>query len=80
MFEEAIRDFNLNAENVAYVGDRWRDVAASKKLGGRGIMITSPMTTAEDRRKAAEDGIETVRSLQEAVDTILGLTEKDSSA
>jgi len=28
--------------------DRWRDVAASRKLGGRGIMIASPMTTDEE--------------------------------
>jgi histidinol-phosphate phosphatase family protein len=50
MFEDALRDFNLKPANVAYVGDRWRDVAASKKLGGRGIMISSHMTTDEDRR------------------------------
>jgi D-glycero-D-manno-heptose 1,7-bisphosphate phosphatase len=80
MFEEAIRDFSLNPASVAYIGDRWRDVAASKKLGGRGIMISSHMTTEEDRRKAEEDGIETVPSLQEAVDMIFGLPEKDGPA
>ncbi|MEA2761064.1 MAG: D-glycero-D-manno-heptose 1,7-bisphosphate phosphatase [Gemmatimonadaceae bacterium] len=80
MFEDAIRDFNLNPANVAYVGDRWRDVAASKNLGGRGIMIASHMTTDDDRRKADNDGIATAASLQEAVDMILGLTEKDGSA
>jgi FMN phosphatase YigB (HAD superfamily) len=80
MFEEAIRDFNLNPADVAYVGDRWRDVAASRMLGGRGIMISSHMTTEEDRRKAEEDGIETARSLQEAVDMLFGLTEKDGPA
>jgi histidinol-phosphate phosphatase family protein len=80
MFEDAIRDFNLNPANVAYVGDRWRDVAASRKLGGRGIMISSHMTTDEDRRKAAEDGIETVPTLADAVDLLFGLPEKDGSA
>ena len=80
MFEDAIRDFELDAANVAYVGDRWRDVAASRKLGGRGIMIASHMTTDEDRRKAEEDGIETAPSLQEAIDMIFGLTEKDGPA
>jgi histidinol-phosphate phosphatase family protein len=77
MFEDAIRDFNLNPARVAYVGDRWRDVAASRKLGGRGIMISSHMTTDEDRRKAEEDGIQTAASLQDAVDLLFGLTEKD---
>jgi histidinol-phosphate phosphatase family protein len=80
MFEDAIRDFNLDPASVGYVGDRWRDVAASRKLGGRGIMIASPMTTDEDRRKAQEDGIEMAVSLQEAIDMIFGLTEKDGSA
>lgn len=80
MFEDAIRDFNLEPANVAYIGDRWRDVAASIKLGGRGIMISSHMTTDEDRRKAEEDGIETAPSLQEAVDVFFGLTGKDSPA
>jgi histidinol-phosphate phosphatase family protein len=80
MFEEAIRDFKLNPADVAYVGDRWRDVAASKKLGGRGIMIASHMTTEEDRRKAEEDGIKTAPSLQGAIDMLFGLTEKDGPA
>lgn len=71
MFEDAIRDFRLDADNVAYVGDRWRDVAASKKLGGRGIMIESHMTTDDDRRRAREDGIETAPDLQTAVEMLL---------
>src|SRR5689334_22295742 len=49
MFEKAISDFRLDPDNVAYIGDRWRDVVASRKLGGRGIMIESPETTADDR-------------------------------
>ena len=67
MFEDAIRDFKLDRNNVAYVGDRWRDVIASKRLGGRGIMIASHMTTDEERRKAQADGIETAPSLEAAV-------------
>jgi hypothetical protein len=43
-------------------------------------MIASHMTTDDDRRKADNDGIATAASLQEAVDMILGLTEKDGSA
>jgi len=78
MFEDAMRDFGLNASNVAYIGDRWRDVAASKKLGGRGIMISSPMTRDEDRRKAEADGIETAASLSDAVDLLFGLTDSHS--
>ena len=70
MFETAIRDFSLDPKKVAYVGDRWRDVIASKKIGGRGILISSHMTTDEDRRKAQEDGIETAASLEDAVEML----------
>lgn len=74
MFEDAIRDWRLDPLKVAYVGDRWRDVAASKTLGGRGIMITSPMTSAEDRRLAERDGIESASTLVQAVEMLFGLT------
>jgi len=80
MFEDAIRDFKLDPRNVAYVGDRWRDVIASRKLGGRGIMISSPMTTDEDRRRAQEDEIETAASLAAAVEMLFGLTERHRPA
>jgi len=70
MFENAMRDFGLDPAKMAYVGDRWRDVIASKKLGGRGIMISSHMTTDEDRRKAQGDGIETAASLKDAVEML----------
>ena len=80
MFEDAIRDFKLDARNVAYLGDRWRDVAASRKLGGRGIMIASPATTDEDRRKVQQEGIETAGSLAEAVEMLFGLTDRHRTA
>jgi len=80
MFEDAIRDFKLDPANVAYIGDRWRDVSASKELGGRGIMISSPMTTEEDHRRAREDGIETANSISEAVVLLFDLTARHNSA
>jgi D-glycero-D-manno-heptose 1,7-bisphosphate phosphatase len=81
MFEQAISDFGLDPDNVAYIGDRWRDVVASRKLGGRGIMIESPETSSDDRRRAKEDQIETARSLSEAVSMLLdGLTSGDTKS
>ena len=79
MFEDALRDFQLDADRVAYVGDRWRDISAAKPLGGRGIMIRSPMTTVEDWRLARDDGFETADTLEKAVDVLLGLTESESA-
>jgi D-glycero-D-manno-heptose 1,7-bisphosphate phosphatase len=80
MFEDAIRDYSLNPANLAYIGDRWRDVVASRKLGGRGIMIASPMTKDEDRRQAQEDGIQTAPTLADAIDLLFDLTDTDNSA
>jgi len=79
LFEDAIRDFKLDPERVAYIGDRWRDVVASKTLGGRGIMVTSPETGDEDRRRAAEDNIETATSVADAVDALFDLTDRAQS-
>jgi histidinol-phosphate phosphatase family protein len=80
MFEDAIRDFKLNPARVAYIGDRWRDVVAAKKLGGRGIMISSPETTDEDRQLAREDGFETLPSITDAVGRLFDLTDEHISA
>ena len=81
MFEQAIADFQLDAKKVAYIGDRWRDVAVSRKLGGRGIMIESPETSSEDQQRAREDGIETAKSLSEAVSRLFdGLTSRHSKS
>jgi D-glycero-D-manno-heptose 1,7-bisphosphate phosphatase len=80
MFEQAIQDFRLDPSMVVFIGDRWRDVAASTKLGGRAIMISSPMTTDDDRRQARAHKIETAASLADAVDLLFGLTPRDRSS
>ena len=71
MFEDAIRDWKIDSSKTAYVGDRWRDVAASRTLGGRGILVPSPITTAEDRRLAGEAGIGTAPTLGDAIEALL---------
>lgn len=81
MFEQAISDFKVTPGDVAYVGDRWRDVAVSRKLGGRGIMIQSPETRDEDRQRAKQDRIETAADLNEAVEMLFdGLTDGDGKS
>lgn len=75
MFEQAIAELKIDPKHAAYIGDRWRDVVASKKLGGRGIVIESTETTPEDRRRTKEDGFETAPDLAAAVGKLLdGLT------
>jgi D-glycero-D-manno-heptose 1,7-bisphosphate phosphatase len=78
MFRDALRDFEQSAATAAYIGDRWRDVAASTELGGRGILISSPMTSDEDRRLARDGDIEIAADLQEAVARLLTLTDSAS--
>ena len=75
MFRDGLRDTGKSAGHAAYIGDRWRDVSAAKELGGRGILVPSPMTSDEDLRKAREAGIETAADLQEAVSRLLDLTQ-----
>ena len=74
LFEQAMRDFSLTPERVAYVGDRWRDVAAAKRLGGRGILVPSGMTTKDDHQRSKKDGVRTVATLGAAVEALFGLT------
>jgi len=74
LFEDAMRHFALQPDEVAYIGDRWRDVAPARALGGRGILIPSAMTTAADLQKTAADSALVVPTLGAAVEMLLGLT------
>ncbi|HXG70259.1 MAG TPA: HAD family hydrolase [Gemmatimonadaceae bacterium] len=74
LFEDAMRHFALQPDEVAYIGDRWRDVAPARALGGRGILIPSAMTTASDLQKAAADSAQIAPTLGTAVEMLLGLT------
>ena len=74
LFEQAIGELSLAPARVAYIGDRWRDVAAAKKLGGRGILVPSGMTTKDDHRRSKKEGVRSVPTLGAAVDLLFGLT------
>lgn len=74
LFEQAMREVSLTPDRVAYVGDRWRDVAAARKLGGRGILVPSGMTTKDDHRRSKKEGVRSVPTLGAAVDLLFGLT------
>lgn len=76
LFEDAMRDLGIEPRNVAYIGDRWRDVAASKALGGRGVLVPSAMTSKDDLRRVNENSIEIARTLGAAVEMLFGLTDQ----
>jgi len=52
LFRYAAARHNLVLEGSLFAGDRWRDVAPARALGGVGIMVPAPDTSAEERRLA----------------------------
>lgn len=71
MFVRAAHDLSLDMRHPAFVGDRWRDVAAVESLGGTAILISSPATPPEDIVHARDAGVAVVPSLASAVDSLL---------
>lgn len=71
LFQRAIRERHLDPSRPVFIGDRWRDLAAMAYLGGRGILIPSPNTGADDLARTTREA-ELSPSLGEAVDTLLG--------
>jgi histidinol-phosphate phosphatase family protein len=75
LFEQALKELSLDPARVAYVGDRWRDVAAAKRLGGRAIIVPSGMTTRDDHRMGKKDGARFEPTLGRAIDVLFGLPD-----
>jgi len=71
MYKQAIKAHGLDAKRSAFIGDRWRDVAASSALGGLPILIEAPSTPREDLNRARDEGISIVKDLGTAVDQFL---------
>ena len=71
MYRRAIADYDLDASRSLFVGDRWRDVAASVQLGGFATLLDTPSTPDEEFERASREGIGIAPSLGEAVDRYL---------
>ena len=69
MYLRAAREHGLDLAASWYVGDRMRDVAAARELGGRGILVRSAQSELGDA--AALAGVEVVDSLAAAADLIV---------
>lgn len=74
LFDEALIRFGISGSRAAFVGDKVRDVSPALPFGGTGFLLVTPATTAEDVEWAERDA-QTVASLSEAVDRMLGLTD-----
>jgi len=69
MFRQAAREYGLELAASWFVGDRARDVAPARELGGRAVLVRGPQTEAD---AAGTDGaVAVVDSLAEAVDLVL---------
>ena len=71
LFEQAIKELNLDASKCAYIGDRWHDIAPALTLGGRGILVPSPSTPGEEVVEAVRQ-LEIAATLTAAVQSLLG--------
>ena len=71
LYERAVTDLTLDPGHSWFVGDRARDLAAATHFGGTAYLVPSPTTTPEDFA-AASAIAETVESLADAVERILG--------
>lgn len=69
MYLRAARDHGLDLAASWYVGDRVRDVAAARELGGRGVLVRSAHSELDDEAGLA--GVAVVDSLAAAVEHIL---------
>lgn len=71
LHRRAATDHALDLTRSVYLGDRWRDVAPARALGGRGILIPSPDTPPEDRARALREA-EVAADLTRAVALVVG--------
>jgi histidinol-phosphate phosphatase family protein len=71
LYRQAAAEHSIDLTSSTFVGDRWRDVAPALELGGRGILISSPSTPAEDLQRARAE-VDVVSSLEDAVERLLG--------
>ncbi len=73
LYRQAIAEHGLDATRSLFTGDRWRDVAPSRTLGGFGVLLDVESTPPEDRERALHEGFPLAPSLADAVDRFLAM-------
>lgn len=73
MFEQAIVEHQIDAGASFFIGDKLRDVLPALRYGGRGFLVPSPSTPADDIAAAEAHGFDVVFTLTEAALLALGL-------
>jgi D-glycero-D-manno-heptose 1,7-bisphosphate phosphatase len=70
LYRQAASRYGIDLARSAYIGDRWRDVAAAVEFGGRGFLVPSEGTPPNELARA-RDEVEVAGSVLEAVDRFL---------
>ncbi len=71
LYRQAISDHDLDPGRSLFVGDRWRDAAPGRALGGTAVLLDVESTPAADLKRGREESIEIEGSLADAVDKFL---------
>ena len=71
LYRQAIAEHGIDPTRSLFAGDRWRDVAPGRALGGFSVMLDVDSTPAADRETARQEAVATATSLTDAVDQFL---------
>lgn len=71
LYEHAISDHGLDPAASVFIGDRWRDVSPALHYGGRGILVPSEGTPADEVALARRDLL-VMDTLQAAIEAAVG--------
>lgn len=66
----AAAEHGLDLARAIYIGDRWRDIAPARELGGVGILVPSPDTPPDEIERARTEA-QVAPSLRDAVALVL---------
>lgn len=70
MFRKAFLIHRIAPTRAVFIGDRWRDIAPSRKFGATAILVPSTQTTREDKDLSAKFAM-SFPTLAKAVDALL---------
>lgn len=76
LYRRAADAHAIDFARSVFIGDRWRDVAPALELGGRGFLVPSPNSPAEDVLKARAEHVAVRTTLGDAVSQVLSASAR----
>ena len=71
LYRDAAADHGIDVTRSAFIGDRWRDAAPAKALGGFGVVVLAASTPPDDMGRILRDDLPVTTTLDEAVTRFL---------